>query len=79
MIDDLSSISGSESDSEEDIKPLGEKVPTKMQGSPLLMFSTSDGTIHAVYRCLLSHTKVLYQFNVNYYNITLLGYRYVCK
>lgn len=67
MIDDLSSISGSESDSEEDIKPQEEEedVPTKIQGSPLLMFSTSDGTIHAVYRCLLSHTKVLYQFNVH--------------
>ena len=67
MIDDLSSISGSESDSEEDIKPQEEEedVPTKIQGSPLLMFSTSDGTIHAVYRCLLSHTKVLYQFNIH--------------
>ena len=62
MIDDLSSISGSESDSEEDVKPLKEEeeVPTKLPGSPLLMFSTSDGTLHAVYRCLLSHTKVLY-------------------
>ena len=67
MIDDLSSISGSESDSEEDIKPREEEedVPTKIQGSPLLMFSTSDGIIHAVYRCLLSHTKVLYQFNIH--------------
>lgn len=56
---DLSSISGSESssdvsDGEEDTPP----VPHAPTSSPFVYFTTGDGTVHAVYRSILSSPKV---------------------
>ena len=56
---DLSSISGSESssdvsDGEEDTPP----APHPPTGSPFIFFTTEDGSVHAVYRSILSSPKV---------------------
>lgn len=59
---DLSSISGSESDSENEIEEVEEEedeIRSHSHGSPLLVFTTSNGVQHAIYRCLLTNSKDL--------------------
>ena len=56
---DLSSISGSESssdvsDGEEDTPP----APLAPTGSPFVFFTTGNGSVHGVYRSVLSSPKV---------------------
>ena len=49
---DLSSISGSDSDSNDDNVTMSTNG-SRIEGSPLLLFSTPDSTNHAIYRCLV--------------------------
>lgn len=64
-VGDLSSISGSDSESDV-VSPLqgldDENEPDQsaanLRGSPLIHFKTGDGAGHAVFKCVLIHTKV---------------------
>lgn len=56
---DLSSISGSESSS--DMSDEEENIPSQPQipsGSPFVYFTTKEGRVHAIYRSVLSNSKV---------------------
>ena len=66
----MSSISGSESDTSDDVNEVGVTGKgVRVQGSPLLVFTGPDGTNHALYRCLLAGPKVRYHGYVHVHGI----------